>query len=207
MLIGQGRTGRRVADLVAALLPLVIMVVTGLLVRAGFIHEVFILANMFSLGLDILVLVYIHAGWHVQVHDGTLLSVRTLTGRRTVDLFRLVKVGRVEVVGQGPTEDKLILTDAHGVRVVVNRFKGGRATVDATVRKALLCMPAAGVTVSARAAERLNLETQVLRRYGRFKPGRRIPFKVIAFAPLLLAPVYCVLSFALTCGSILLADV
>ncbi|MFC4606357.1 hypothetical protein ACFO9E_00725 [Streptomyces maoxianensis] len=147
-------------------------------------------------------------GWHARLHDGALLSARTLTGRRTVDLARLTKVGRVEVVAQGPTDDRLILTDAHGVRVILNKLKGGRDTVDAAVRKVLLRMPAnAGVTVSGRAAERLNMESEVLRQRGRFKAGRRIPFTLIGFAPLLSVPVYLVLAFVLTFGGYLLADI
>ncbi|MET7298336.1 hypothetical protein [Embleya sp. NPDC005575] len=205
--VGQGRTGRRVADLVAALLPPAILVVTGLLVRARLIDDDFVVLNMVSPALSALTFYAAHVGWHARLHDGTLMSVRTLTGRRTVDLARLTKVGRVEVVGQG-TDDQLILTDAHGVRVILNRLKGGRDTVDAAVRKVLLRMPAnAGVTVSGRAAERLNMETEVLRQHGRFKAGRRIPFLLICFAALLSMPVYLVLAFVLTFGGYLLAGI
>ncbi|MEU9117130.1 hypothetical protein AB0D04_36605 [Streptomyces sp. NPDC048483] len=204
---GQGRTGRRAADLVAALLPPAVLVVTGLLVRARLIDDDFVMLNWVSLALSALVSFCAHIGWHARLHDGGLLSVRTLTGRRTVDLARLTKVGRIEVVAQGPTDDRLILTDAHGVRVILNKLKGSHDTVDATVRRALLHKPAnAGVTVSGRAAERLDLEAEVRRPRGRFKAGRRIPFSLIGFAPLLVVPVYLLLAFVLTYGGVLLAD-
>ncbi|WP_411137309.1 hypothetical protein [Streptomyces sp. C10] len=151
---------------------------------------------------------YAHLGGHARLHDGGLLSVRTLTGRRTVDLARLTKVGRIEVVAQGPTDDRLILTDAHGVRVTLSKLKGGRDTVDTAVRRALLHRPAkAGVTVSGRAAERLGLEAEVRRPHGKFTLGRRIPFTLIGFAPLLSVPVYLAPAFALTFGGYLLADI
>ena len=62
-------------------------------------------------------------------------------------------------------------------------------------------------TVSGRAAERLDLEAEVRRPHGRFKAGRRIPFTLIAFAPLLAAPVYLLLACVLTFGGYLLADI
>ncbi|MFG2888168.1 hypothetical protein [Streptomyces sp. NPDC048248] len=205
---GQGRTGRRAFDLVAALLPPAILVVTGLLVRARLVDDGFVMLNMVSPVLSALVCFYPHLGWHARLHDGDLLSVRTATGRRTVDLARLRKVGRIEVVAQGPTDDRLILTDVHGVRVILNKLKGGRDTVDAAVRRALLHSPAkAGVTVSGRAAERLTLEAEVQRPNGRFKEGRRIPFALIGFAPLLSVPVYLLVAFVLTLGGFQLADI
>lgn len=204
---GQGRTGRRTVDLVAALFPLVILVVTGLLVRARFIDDGFVMLNMVSPALSVLVFFYMHLGWHACLYDDGLLSVRTLTGRRTVDLTRLTKVGRIEVVAQGPTDDRLILTDAHGVRVILNKLKGGRDTVDAAVRRALLQGPAeAGVRVSGRAVERLNL-AEVRRPNGRFTVGRHIPFALIGFAPLLSVLVYVLLALVLTYGGYLLADI
>ncbi|WP_407547684.1 hypothetical protein QOM21_01635 [Streptomyces sp. Pv4-95] len=151
---------------------------------------------------------YAHLSWHARLQDRDLLSVRTVTGRRTVDLTRLTKVGRIEVVAQGPTDDRLILTDDHGVRVLLNKLNGGRDTVDAAVRRALLHSPAtAGVTVSGRAAERLDLEAEVRRPNGRFKEGRRIPFTLIGFAPLLSVPLYLLLALVLTLGGFQLADI
>lgn len=61
--------------------------------------------------------------------------------------------------------------------------------------------------MSGRAAERLGLEAEVRGPHGRFTPGRRLPFTLVAFAPLLSLPVYVVLAFALTFGGYLLADV
>lgn len=49
-----------------------------------------------------------------------LLTFRTYTGRRTVDLAGLVRVRRLIVPNRGgPGFDGLVLTDRHGVRVVV----------------------------------------------------------------------------------------
>ncbi|MFD7614616.1 hypothetical protein [Streptomyces sp. NPDC059828] len=204
---GQGRAGRRIADLVAALLPPGILLATGLLVRARLIDDGFVLLNLVSLLLSLLVLFYAHVGWHAQLHDATLLTVRTLTGRRTVDLARLTRVGRVEVVSQGPTDDRLILTDTHGVRVILSKLRGGRDTVDAAVRRALLHAPAdAGVTVSGRAVERLGLDAEMQRPRSRLKAGRRIPETLIGFAPLLSLPVFAVPALALTLAGFLLAD-
>jgi hypothetical protein len=58
---------------------------------------------------------------HVLEVDGgperSLLTASTWTGRRTVDLGRLVRVQRVIVPGRGTSLDMLVVTDVHGVRL------------------------------------------------------------------------------------------
>ncbi|CAM5408444.1 PH domain-containing protein OS=Streptomyces alboniger OX=132473 GN=CP975_33605 PE=4 SV=1 [Streptomyces alboniger] len=132
-----------------------------------------------------LVLFYGHLSWHARPHGDRSLTARTLTGRRTIDLALLAKVGRVEVPGPR-LDDRLILTDAHGVRLITHKLRGGDETVDALVRRALLRHPqGAGVVVSHRAAERLGLEAELTRAHGRLRPGRKVRLGLIGWLPLL----------------------
>ncbi|MGW7082952.1 hypothetical protein ACWGH2_05570 [Streptomyces sp. NPDC054871] len=204
---GQGRTGRRVADLVVLLTPPLLLVVPALLIRARLIDDGYLFLNLASLGISGLVAAYAQMGWHARPHDGDLLSARTLSGRRTVDLARLTKVGRLEVPGQTRTDDRLVLTDAHGVRLVLDKLAGGDETVDALVRRALLGRPpGAGVVVSDRAAERLDLRTEVRRPHGRLKAGRTVREGLIGWIPLLSVLVFAPVSFGLLVAGFLLSD-
>ncbi|WP_371525934.1 hypothetical protein OG302_06970 [Streptomyces sp. NBC_01283] len=205
---GQGRTGRRVADLVALLTPPVLLVVPVLLIRARLIGDGFLLVNLVSCAVSGLVAAYAHMGWRARPHDGDLLSARTLAGRRTVDLARLTKVGRLEVPGQVRTDDRLILTDAHGVRLILNKLAGSDETIDALVRRALRHRePGAGVIVSDRAAERLGVRTEVNRPQGRLKAGRTIREGLIGWIPLLSVFVFAPVSFGLLIAGFLLSGV
>ncbi|MGW6270030.1 MULTISPECIES: hypothetical protein [unclassified Streptomyces] len=205
---GQGRTGRRIADIVALLMPPLLLVVPVLLIRAGVIDDGFLFLNLVSLLLSALVAAYAHMGWRARPHDGDLLSARTLAGRRTVDLARLTKVGRLEVPGQTRTDDRLILTDAHGVRVILDKLAGGDEKIDVLVRRALLRRPpGAGVIVSDRAAERLDLRTEVSRPQGRLKAGRTIREGLIGWVPLLSVFAVTPLSFGLLIAGLSLSDV
>ncbi|MWA15213.1 hypothetical protein [Streptomyces sp. BA2] len=205
---GQGRTGRRVADLVVLLTPPLLLVVPALLIRARSIDDGYLFLNLASLGISALVAAYAQMGWHARPHDGDLLSARTLSGRRTVDLARLTKVGRLEVPGQARTDDRLILTDAHGVRLILDKLAGGDETVDALVRRALLSRPpGAGVVVSDRAAERLDLSTEVRRPHGRLKAGRTVREGVIGWIPILSVVVFAPVSFGLLVAGFLLSGV
>ncbi|MGW0906245.1 hypothetical protein [Streptomyces sp. NPDC002853] len=204
---GQGRTARRVTDLVVFLIPPLLFVVPVLLVRARLIDDGFIFLTLFSLFISVLVASYAHMGWHARPHDDGLLSARTLTGRHTVDLSRLTKVGRLEMPGETRVDDRLILTDAHGVRVVLDKLAGGDETVDALVRNALLSRPpGAGVVVSDRAAERLDLRTEVRRPHGRLKAGRTIREGLTAWVPLLSLLVFAPVGFGLLVAAFLLSD-
>ncbi|MGW7269272.1 hypothetical protein ACWGH5_02040 [Streptomyces sp. NPDC054864] len=204
---GQGRTARRVADLVVLLSPPLMLLVPALLIRARLIDDGYLFLNLVSLGVSGLVAAYSSMGWHARAHGDDLLSARTLSGRRTVDLTRLTKVGRLEVPGQARTDDRLILTDAHGVRLVLDKLAGGDETVDALVRRALRTRPpGAGVVVSDRAAERLDLRTEVSRPQGRLKPGRTIPEGLIGWIPILSFLVFAPVSFGLLIAGFLLSD-
>ncbi|MFF1708736.1 hypothetical protein [Streptomyces sp. NPDC058268] len=205
---GQGRTGRRIADLVALLTPPGLLVVTVLLIRARLIDDGFLLLNLVSCAVSGLVAAYAHMGWRARPHDGDLLSARTLAGRRTVDLARLTKVGRLEVPGQVRTDDRLILTDAHGVRIILNKLAGSDETIDTLVRWALRHRePGAGVIVSDRAAERLGVRTEVNRPQGRLKAGRTIREGLIGWIPLLSVFVFALVSFGLLIAGFLLSGV
>ncbi|MEU7581441.1 hypothetical protein AB0B50_27990 [Streptomyces sp. NPDC041068] len=206
---GQGRVARLVSDIVALMTPVLTFAVPVVLVRADAVGEGFLFLNLFSPFVSCLVAAYAPMGWHARLHEGDLLSARTLTGRRTVDLSRLTKVGRLEVPGQTRTDDRLILTDAHGVRLILNNLAGGKDTVDGLVRRALLARPqGAGVVVSDRAAERLDLQAEVTRPHGRLKAGRKVREGFIGFVPLLslfvVAPVtfgLCVLAWLLAAAN------
>lgn len=204
---GQGSAARRIADAVALLTPLLALLVPVVLVRAGLINEGFLFLNMASLIVGGLVAAYAHMGWHARPYDDDLLSARTLTGRRTVDLARLTKVGRLEVPGQARTDDRLILTDAHGGRLILNKLAGGDGTVDTLVRRALVRRSVdAGVVVSDRAAERLDLRTEVTRPNDRLRAGRKLRGGLIGFLPLLSVFVLAPASIGLTFLAWMLAD-
>ncbi|NGO74654.1 hypothetical protein G6045_02980 [Streptomyces sp. YC504] len=195
---GKGRRARQVTDWFAWLLPPVYLVATALLVQAELVSDALVFGNMATPLISLLVLFYASTGWHVTPYEKDLLSARTLTGRRTLDLARLTKVGRSEVAGQGSTDDRLILTDAHGVRVIVNKLRGGTGDVDRLVRRALLERPIdAGVVVSARAAERLGLEDEVRRANNKMVPGRCLRGWVVGWMPVLLTLVYLPVGFGL----------
>ncbi|MER5260256.1 hypothetical protein [Streptomyces sp. NPDC002855] len=203
---GQGRTARRVVDGVVLLTPPLMFVVPVLLIRARLIDDGYLFLNLVSLFISALVAAYAHMGWRARPHDGDLLSARTLTGLHTVDLARLTKVGRMEVPGQTRTDDRLILTDAHGVRLVLDKLAGGDGTVDALVRRALLNRPrGAGVVVSDRAAERLDLRTEVSRPHGRLKAGRTIREGFIGWVPMLSLLVVAPVAFGLLVAAFLLS--
>ncbi|MEU5894657.1 MULTISPECIES: hypothetical protein [Streptomyces] len=203
----QGRAARQVTDLIALLLPLLAFVVPVVLVRRDLISSGILLLNIFAPWVSCLVASYASMGWHARTYDGGLLSARTLTGRHTIDLARLTKVGRLEVPVQTRMDDRLILTDTHGVRLVLDKLAGGDETVDALVRRALLARPpGAEVIVSDRAAERLDLRKEVTRPRRRLKPGRKIREGVIDNVPLLAFFVLTPVCFGVTVLAWLLAN-
>lgn len=55
---------------------------------------------------------------------------------------RLTEVGRIEVVAQCPTGDRLIVTDDYGVRVILNKLKGGAGVPPAGSRPDIRRLPA-----------------------------------------------------------------
>ncbi|MFB7112016.1 hypothetical protein [Streptomyces sp. NPDC056190] len=203
---GQGRTGQRIGNLLAWLTTPVLVVVPAMLVRAGLVGDGLCLLGLFSLLLGAMAVYGVHGGRHARLHAGGLLSARTLTGRRTVDLTRLKKVGRLEIAGRGSTADRLVLTDVHGTRIIVDKLAGGKGTPDAAVREVLKEHSGPPVLVSGRAAERLRVE--VGRGWGnRLQPTRSASPALAAFLPLLLALVGTPISLGLVLVSLALGGV
>ncbi|MFB7457001.1 hypothetical protein [Streptomyces sp. NPDC056188] len=203
---GQGRPGQRIGNLLAYLTTPLLVVVPAMLVRAGLVDDGLCLLAMFSPLLGAAAVYGVNQGWHAQLHAGGLLSARTLTGRRTVDLTQLKKVGCLEVSGRGTSAAWLVLTDVHGTRIIIDKLAGGKGTPDAAVREALLERSGPPVLVSGRAAERLRVE--VGRGWGnRLQPGRSLSNLLAAFLPLLLALVGMPVSLGLLVLSLALGNV
>ena len=80
-------------------------------------------------------------GWsgraHFAVRDGhAVVTARTISGVRTVDLDRLVRVRRFSAMARSGSLDEYHLTDAHGVRLSIDITRFANA-VDKTVREGL----------------------------------------------------------------------
>lgn len=86
------------------------------------------------------------------VLHGTDVTAWTLSGRRTVDLRRLAKVGRLRLPGRPRAVDMLMLLDTNGVRLFVNRSE-----VDEAVMEALMDPDCAEPRVSPAAGHRVGL--------------------------------------------------
>ncbi len=95
---------------------------------------------------------------------GRLISARTITGTRSVDIDGLIRVGRFTMNGRGGPVDLLLLRDREGVRLAFEE-----SHLDVQIRQALqrsLAGPdGAAIRVSRYAARRLGLEPG--------SPGRR----------------------------------
>lgn len=183
---GQGRPGQRIGNVLAWSTTPVLVVVPAMLVRAGLVGDGLCLLGLFSLLLGATAVYCVNQGRHARLHEGDLLSARTLTGRRTVDSTRLKKVGRLGAAGRGTAADWLVLTDVHGTRIIVDKqLAGGEGTTDDAVREVLKRHSGPPVLVSDRAAERLSVAMG--RRGGRIRPGRSGSNEHAAFLPLLLA--------------------
>ncbi|WP_445528061.1 hypothetical protein [Streptomyces cyslabdanicus] len=203
---GQGRPGQRIGNLLGYLTTPLLVVVPAILVRVGLVGDGLCVLALFSLPCGAMAVYGVNQGWHARLHAGGLLSSRTLTGRRTVDVTQLKKVGCLEVSGRGTSADWLILTDIHGTRIVIGKLAGGKETPDAAVREALLKRSGPPVLVSGRAAERLRVE--VGRGWGnRLRPGRSGSAVPAAFLPLLLALVGMPVSLGLVVVSLALGGV
>ncbi|SEO66304.1 hypothetical protein [Actinacidiphila rubida] len=151
---GQGGAGQRLARLVSVLVVPCAVLVPGLLVREGVVGDGVILLAMVSPLLGVAALYAAVRAWQVELTGDGLLSGRTVSGRRTVDLQRLVRVRRIELRGRGRGTDRFLLTDAHGVRLAVGRLADGSRPDDA-VAAAVRAAPAP-VAVSPAAGERLR---------------------------------------------------
>jgi hypothetical protein len=75
---------------------------------------------------------------HGEVLDGRrLVSARTITGTRTVDLDNLVRIRRYSMMQPyGGSWDEYRVKDAHGVRLAIGR-RPGDATIDGAIRQAV----------------------------------------------------------------------
>jgi hypothetical protein len=147
---GQGRTGQRVGLVVAAMVVSVLTLLPWALAQGG-LHGAQGLSVLafFSPMPAYLALSMAVSTRHPEVH-GDLLSTRTYYGRRTLDLGRLRKVRRLFVPGFG-SKEWLILTDAYGVRLRLERIDHKKEKLQALVRDAITD----DVDVSENAAHRL----------------------------------------------------
>lgn len=74
---------------------------------------------------------------HGEVREGRrLVSARTITGTRTIDLDSLVSVRRYSAMGRNGSWDEYRLEDAHGVRLAIDR-RPRDATIDGAIRQAV----------------------------------------------------------------------
>jgi hypothetical protein len=89
---------------------------------------------------------------------GRLITARTSTGTRTLDLGQLVLVRRYLVAGKKST-DNLLLVDARGIRLFLDDPAVDRAVRDALIRQRSNPDRFPAVKASRFARERLGLET------------------------------------------------
>nr|WTB31862.1 hypothetical protein OG781_22370 [Streptomyces sp. NBC_00830] len=149
---GQGRTSQQMLGLAALLVVPLLVVVSGLLVRSGLVGDSWCILALLSPLIGFAVWHIPAEARHTELRDGHLLTARTLCGRRTVDLTRLVKVRRIELQRlYMPAVDQLTIKDVHGVRLILDEGH------DVEVREAIAQAPAGQIDVSRRAAERLGL--------------------------------------------------
>jgi hypothetical protein len=117
-------------------------------------------------------------GWRFRLEDERYLTARTISGWRTVDLHRLMRVSRYRM---SPDVDMLILVDADDVRLMMDQKK----IIDAT-RKALTDHPNSAVRMSSTAEYLLDLDLPT-------RPLRFRSFVRALASPLLLLPLWVVL--------------
>jgi hypothetical protein len=123
---------------------------TGIATGAGFVAGV--LAYMIWFG---------DAGTpHVSTVEGRrLVSARTLTGVRTIELDALVSVRRFAAMGRyGGTIDELRLRDRHGLRLTISRDTRAEDSIRRAVVRADAQPSDASVKVTRHARSRLGLD-------------------------------------------------
>ncbi|GAA1265150.1 hypothetical protein GCM10009665_63030 [Kitasatospora nipponensis] len=102
----------------------------------------------------------LHSGSRIVRHgpDGQLVSARTATGVRTVDLTALARIRRYRSPGRPGWDDELWLTDRHGVHLLSD---DRRLVADLAARFGAADAAADGgrVRISRHAAHRLGLAT------------------------------------------------
>lgn len=131
----SARRRARIALAIAVVVPAVLSVFAGLQHSfAGFVMVAWAGAFLFWLPL-------LAGGMGLELDDERYLTGRTVSGRRTVDLQRLVRVRRFVMPARSVAFRMVELVDADGVRLLVNERTGNRGVrealeahlVDATV--------------------------------------------------------------------------
>jgi hypothetical protein len=154
---GQGRFARWRALSAAVLTLLVMVFLPPLLVQAGVADDFWLFPAFFAHIAAAGVYLMAISPWRPEMR-GRLLTARTLSGRCTVDLNRLTRVGRLVIPSQPASSsiDWLMLADGHGVRLAVQEPRAGasRYAEQAIARTALA--PTNRVRVSRWAMKRLR---------------------------------------------------
>jgi hypothetical protein len=88
-----------------------------------------------------------------------LLTARTVTGDRTVDLSRLTRIRRVRVLGRAGWLDQYWIEDGRGVALLVDKETLMGPAGRATARVPGVPNPPSGVRISRHAAAGLGLHT------------------------------------------------
>ena len=116
-----------VARVVVWLVVLAIAVVSGLFRPAtvGYVlmTGAWLIAASIPTGL-------LSQGWRPVIHGERFLTVRTLAGRRTVDLRRLVKIDRKRMIGRPNNVDLLVLLDVDDIEITIDSPEVDHAVLD-----------------------------------------------------------------------------
>ncbi|MET9908793.1 hypothetical protein ABZZ74_18605 [Streptomyces sp. NPDC006476] len=96
---------------------------------------------------------------HVSTVEGRqLVSARTLTGVRTIDLDTLASVRRFTAIGRVGTIDDLHLRDRHGLRLTIGRDTRAEDSIRGAIVRADAQPSGASVKVTRHARSRLDLD-------------------------------------------------
>lgn len=143
----------------------------------------------FIVVMIVLLMPFLDQGGRIRLEDERYLTALTISGWRTVDLHRLMRIREYQLAGD---VDRLVLEDVDGVRLQLNQEK----IVEAT-RKALTDHPNSAVRMTFEAEYRLDLDLPV-------RPLRLGWFSMRTFtSPFLLLPLW----FGLVAGALLAAEV
>jgi hypothetical protein len=134
----------------------------------------------FVVTMILYVLPFLNQGGRVRLHEPgrRYLTAWTISGWRTVDLHRLMRISRFHMPSSGKDVDMLVLVDVDEVRLMLNNEE-----VDQAVKQALADHPNDAIRISPAAEYRLGLSTP--------SPKRRLWWFVRLFAtPFLLLPLW-----------------
>lgn len=126
-----------------ASVPLILIVVTGLTAPLDDQPSVMTAVSLIIAWPLLWILPLTALGWRARLHgtDDRYVTARTMSGPRTVDLHRLVRVGRFRLMSRNGTVDCLVLRDTDGIRLMID---------DPDVREALRTATAGGLTDSTK---------------------------------------------------------